>query len=91
MDYFKSPADLKEYSQLLEMTYIPRALPTIKLHLVMVGDNRFFKYRGIPIDPLTRPEAQSCLYDLVPKLVQVIESFHQNGWAHQDIRLEHLL
>ena len=90
MDYFKSPADLKESFQLLEMTYIPRALPTIKLHLVMVGVNRFFKYRGIPIDPLTRPEAQSCLYDLVPKLVQVMESFHQNGWAHQDIRLENI-
>ena len=89
MDYFKSPAD--ESHKLLEMIlHIPRALPTIKLHLVMVGDNGFFKYRGIPNDSLTRPEAQSCLYDLVPKLVQVIESFHQNGWAHQDIRLENI-
>ena len=86
MDYFKSPAD-----ESLEMIlHIPRALPTIKLHLVWVGDNGFFKYRGIPNDPLTLPEAQSCLYDLVPKLVQVIESFHQNGWAHQDIRLENI-
>ena len=29
MDYFKSPADLKESHKLLEMTHIPRALPTI--------------------------------------------------------------
>ena len=50
----------------------------------------YYKYRGIPNDPLTRPEAQSCLYDLVQKLVQVIESFHQNGWAHQDIRLQNI-
>ena len=90
MDYFKAPADPNEYYQLLEMLHIPRALPTIKLHLVMVEDKRFFKYRGIPNDPLTHPEAQSCLYDLVPKLVKVIESFHQNGWAHQDIRLENI-
>ena len=55
-----------------------------------VEDRYYYKYRGIPNDPLTFPEAQSCLYDLVPKLVQVIESFHQNGWAHQDIRLENI-
>ena len=62
MDYFKSPADLKEYSQLLEITHIALALPTIKLHPVAVGDTRFFKYRGIPYGPLTHKEAQSCLY-----------------------------
>ena len=90
VDYFKAPADPKECRKLLQILHIPRALPVTKLHPVMVGDNQFFKYRGIPIDPLTRPEAQSCLYDLVPKLVQVIESFHQNGWAHQDIRLENI-
>ena len=36
----------------------------------------YYKYRGIPKDPLTYPEAHSCLYDLVPKLVQVIEGGH---------------
>ena len=92
MDYFKSPAMLEEDNKLkrLILKVIPRALPTIKLQLVEVEDMDYYKYRGIPNDPLTHPEAQSCLYDLVPKLVQVIESFHQNGWAHQDIRLENI-
>jgi hypothetical protein len=92
MDYFKSPAMLEEAHklQLVILAVIPRALPTIKLQLVEVEDRYYYKYRGIPNDPLTHPEAQSCLYDLVPKLVQVIESFHQNGWAHQDIRLENI-
>ena len=95
MDYFKVPADREESHQLLSnllenLLEIPRAVPTIKLQRVMVEDRYYYKYRGIPNDPLTRPEAQSCLYDLVPKLVQVIESFHQNGWAHQDIRLANI-
>ena len=92
MDYFKSPAMLEEDNKLkrLILKVIPRALPTIKLQLVEVEDMDYYKYRGIPNDPLTHPEAQSCLYDLVPKLVQVIKSFHQNGWAHQDIRLENI-
>ena len=92
MDYFKSPALLEEADKLksLILSVIPRGLPTIILQKVKVGGTDYYKYRGIPKDPLTRPEAQSCLYDLVPKLVQVIESFHQNGWAHQDIRLENI-
>ena len=92
MDYFKSPALLEEADKLksLILSVIPRGLPTIILQKVEVGGTDYYKYRGIPKDPLTCPEAQSCLYDLVPKLVQVIESFHQNGWAHQDIRLENI-
>ena len=92
MDYFKSPALLEEAHKLklVILVVIPRALPTIILQLVEVGEMDYYKYRGIPKDPLTYPEAHSCLYDLVPKLVQVIESFHQNGWAHQDIRLENI-
>ena len=87
MDYFKSPALLEE---VLILSVIPRGLPTIILQKVKVGGTDYYKYRGIPKDPLTLPEAEFCLYDLVPKLVQVIESFHQNGWAHQDIRLENI-
>ena len=90
MDYFKSPTMLEDKLQLVILSVIPRALPTIKLQAVKVEDMVYYKYRGIPNDPLTYQEAQSCLYDLVPKLVQVIESFHQNGWAHQDIRLENI-
>ena len=92
MDYFKSPALLEEADKLksLILSVSPRALPTIKLQFVEVGHMDYYKYRGIPNDPLTHPEAKSCLYDLVPKLVQVIESFHQNGWTHQDIRLENI-
>ena len=91
MDYFKSPADIKEQNQLhIVASCIPRALPTIKVQPVQVGDSIFLKYRGIPYGPLTHTEARSCLYDLVPKLVQVMESIHQNGWAHQDIRLQNI-
>ena len=91
MDYFKSPADIKEQNQLhIVASCIPRALPTIKVQPVQVGDSIFFKYRGIPYGPLIHTEARSCLYDLVPKLVQVMESIHQNGWAHQDIRLQNI-
>ena len=92
MDYFKSPAMLGEAWQLevLQHDLIPRALPIIKLQRMWVEDAIYYKYRGIPNDPLTRSEAQSCLYDLVQKLVQVIEFFHQNGWSHQDIRLQNI-
>ena len=70
---------------------ILQALPIIKLQRVTVaGRHYYYKYRGIPNDPLTRPEAKSCLYDLVQKLVQVIESFHKSGWTHQDIRLQNI-
>ena len=92
MDYFKSPAMLGEVLQLALLQYnsILQALPIIKLQRLWVEDTIYYKYRGIPNDPLTRSEAQSCLYDLVQKLVQVIEFFHQNGWAHQDIRLQNI-
>ena len=92
MDYFKSPAMLGEVHQLdlLQYNSILQALPIIKLQRLWVEDTIYYKYRGIPNDPLTRSEAQSCLYDLVQKLVHVIEFFHQNGWAHQDIRLQNI-
>ena len=51
MDYFKSPADLKEYSQLLEITHIALALPTIKLHPVTVGDTQIQGHSLWPLDP----------------------------------------
>ena len=91
MDYFKSPAKLYDFSHLQYVaSTIPPALPTIKLHIVEVGNAVFFKYRGIPYGPLTTKEARSCLYDLVPKLVQVLKSLHDGGWAHQDIRLDNI-
>lgn len=91
MDYFKAPAYLQECHQLFAVAWnSPPALPTIKLHPVEVGSRLFFKYRGMPYGPLTRTEARSCPYDLVPKLVQVMKSIHESGWAHQDIRLENI-
>ena len=94
MDYFKSPAMQEEVLQLEFLQFdssILQALPIIKLQRVtVVGTHYYYKYRGIPNDPLTRPEAKSCLYDLVQMLVQVIESFHKYGWAHQDIRLQNI-
>jgi len=44
----------------------------------------------VPHDPLTVDEASLCLRDLLKGLAQAIQEFHQNGFAHQDIRLENV-
>ena len=91
MDYFKAPAHYVEVLQLLTMAVDSTPTPgTIRLHHMRVGRSGFFKYTGVPYGPLTRTEAQGCLYDLVPQLVQVVKSLHTSGWAHQDIRLENI-
>lgn len=50
----------------------------------------FLRYKAVPHDPLTVDKASLCLHDLLKGLAQAIQEFHQNGYAHQDIRLENV-
>ena len=91
IEYFKSPVWQGELNALNHFSFgSPQLSCAITLHPIMVGLTPFYQYRGMPHDPLTLSEAQVCLHDLVRELVVAIQSIHENGWAHQDIRLENI-
>jgi hypothetical protein len=50
----------------------------------------FFQYEAVFFDPLEVSEASSCLLSLVMEVATAIEALHQQGFAHQDVRLPNI-
>lgn len=57
---------------------------------VMCRSVRYVKYKALPHDPLNVTEAYKCLRNLLQELHEAIETYHEYGFAHQDIRLENV-
>ena len=57
---------------------------------VKLGAVRYVKYKAVLHNPLTFPEAERCLRDLMMKLKGAISEYHSLRYAHQDIRLENV-
>ena len=62
----------------------------IPLQFEEVGESTCFTMPKQPHDPLNHHEARDCLHDLVQEMYDVISRFRQDGWAHQDIRLDNI-
>ena len=54
------------------------------------GDLFFFRYEAVHYDPLTAEDAYKCLREFVQCLHATIKAFHNEGYAHLDIRLENV-
>ena len=59
----------------------------ISLSHVRLQNTRLFQYARVPFDPLTLSEASCCLLSFVKEAAIAIEELHNQGFAHQDVRL----
>ena len=87
--FFKHPFSLSEVTTLLYMRGF-ESNHAISLSNVSTPIGRFFRYNRVAFSPLLCSEAASCLYDLVLKVKQALQSLHELGWTHQDVRLPNI-
>ena len=92
--YYKYPFDIEERETLHEIGFSTLAmqldvadLHRITFNPVKKGALLFMEYKEVTHCPLTVDEASKCLKALVKELHEAIQAFHNEGWAHADIRL----
>ena len=90
--YYKYPIDIEEQRTLLHIYIQTTQLDVADRHRisfnpVQKGTLFFMKYEKVTHCPLTVDEASKCLKALVQQLHEAIQAFHDEGWAHADIRL----
>ena len=62
----------------------------ISLSSLWLQETVFFNYETVPFDPLEVSEASSCLLSFVKEVATAIEALHNQGFAHQDVRLPNI-
>ena len=68
----------------------PPASHRIQCQMTLCGLHNILLYKKVPYDPLTVDEAKRCLIGLVELIKEALDEFHEDDFAHCDIRLPNI-